>query len=29
MGLKGIRNGIEYTLASSDYMDFKLRKILW
>ncbi|MDR1774706.1 MAG: metallophosphoesterase [Clostridioides sp.] len=28
MGLKGIRNGIEYTLASSDYMDFKLRKIL-
>ena len=28
MGLKGIRNGIEYILASSDYLDFKLIKVL-
>ena len=28
MGLKGIRNGIEYILASSDYLDFKLVKVL-
>ena len=28
MGLKGVRNGIEYVLASSDYLDFKLIKVL-
>ncbi len=28
MGLRGIRNNIEYTLASSDYIDFKLIKVL-
>lgn len=28
MGLKGVRNGIEYVLASSDYLDFKLVKVL-
>ena len=28
MGLIGIRNGIEYILASSDYLDFKLVKVL-
>ena len=27
-GLKGVRNGIENTLASSDYLDFKLVKVL-
>lgn len=27
MGLKGIRNGVEYILASCDYTDFKLIKI--
>lgn len=28
MGLKGIRNGVEYILASCDYLDFDLIKIL-
>jgi hypothetical protein len=28
MGLKGFRNGVEYILASCDYIDFKLNKIL-
>ena len=28
LGLNGIRNGIEYILASSDYLDFKLVKVL-
>ncbi|CEI74073.1 MULTISPECIES: metallophosphoesterase [Romboutsia] len=28
MGLRGVRNGIEYILASCDYTDFKLIKIL-
>lgn len=28
MGLKGIRNGVEYILASCDYLDFNLLKIL-
>ena len=28
MGLKGIRNGIEYILASCDYTDFNLIKIM-
>ena len=28
MGLKGIRNNIEYILASCDYLDFNLIKIL-
>lgn len=28
MGLKGFRNGIEYTLASCDFTDFKLIKVM-
>lgn len=28
MGLKGIRNGVEYILASCDYTDFKLVKVI-
>ena len=28
MGLKGIRNGVEYILASCDYIDFNLVKVL-
>ena len=28
MGLKGVRNGIEYTLASCDYTNFNLIKIM-
>ena len=28
MGLKGIRNGVEYILASCDYLNFDLIKIL-
>ena len=28
MGLKGVRNEIEYILASSDYLDFKLVEVL-
>ncbi|EQJ12263.1 ser/Thr phosphatase domain protein [Clostridioides difficile P7] len=27
MGLKGIRNGVEYTLASCDYTEFNLIKV--
>ena len=28
MGLKGVRNGVEYTLASCDYIDFNLVQVL-
>ena len=28
MGLKGVRNGVEYILASCDYTDFNLIKIM-